>query len=229
MALALLGDRRITRLDDDAQLSDALVRYCSEFYSQVRQEVLAAHRWTFAKHAEGLSRRSDAMVIGYTYAHGLPSDLIRLMRLVPGSQIRDTDETPTGFATTMKYVDRGVDKFKIVGNNVWSDEENLAIEYIRDVNNPSDWTPHFRSAVARLMASYLAGPIADDPNEVNNQKRIYETIDLPNAQYYDAVQDNSGENSEHAARLAGSLSLQARRNIGLGRSTHDASGIHSNY
>ena len=214
MALAHLGDRRITRLDDDAQISDALVRYCAEFYNQARQETLAAHRWTFAKHAEGLSRRSDTLVIGYRYAHALPSDRVRLMRLVPGFQPVGVD-APVG---TTRYEDRSIDKFKIVGKNVWSDSEHVAIEYVRDVSDPSDWTPHFRAAVARLLASYLAGPTADDPNEVNKQKRIYETIDLPNAQYYDAVQDNSGENSDHETRLAGSLSLQARRNISYGQS-----------
>ena len=48
-ALAHLGDRRISRLDEDAQVTDALVRFCSEYYEQAKQEVLAAHRWTFAK------------------------------------------------------------------------------------------------------------------------------------------------------------------------------------
>ena len=195
-ALAHLGDRRITRLDDDAQLSDALVRYCAEYYRQARQEVLAAQRWTFAKHSVWLSRRTDTTPFGFNYVHQMPEDSIRLLRLMD-SQYQ-------------------IDRFKIVGQQVWTDFEKVAIEYIRDVDNPDDWTPHFRAAVARLLASYLAGPVADDPNEVTNQKRIYETIDLPNAQFYDAVQDNSGENSEHQTRLANSGSLRSRYHIGYG-------------
>lgn len=213
-ALAHLGDRRITRLDDDAQISDALVRYCAEFYAQARQEVLAAQRWSFAKHAVGLSQRTDVMVIGYTYAHGMPEDCLRLMRVVPGSQIKDAG----GTVTEVIFRDSKIDRFKIVGRNIWSDSSDLALEYIRDVDNPDDWTPHFRAAVARLLAMYLAGPVADNPDEVTKQKRIYETVDLPNAQYYDAVQDNSGENSEHTTRLLQSPSLRSRYSNNYGQS-----------
>jgi|TARA_R110000782_G_scaffold61369_4_gene126454 hypothetical protein len=213
-ALAHLGDRRITRLDDDAQTTDALVRYCSEFYDQARQETLAAQRWTFAKAASALSRRTDIATIGFNYSHQLPSDRIRLLHLVIGSELKDSE----GVVTSISYGTQKVDKFKIVGQQVWSDQKYLAIEYIKDVNNPTEWSPHFRAAVARLLASYLAGPIADDPGAVAQQKRIYETVDLPNAQYYDAVQDGSGENSDSATRIAGSPLLQSRHRLNYGQS-----------
>jgi hypothetical protein len=216
MALAHLGDRRITRIDDDAALADALVRYCNEFYTQARQEALAAHRWTFAKNAVALSQRSgSAIVIGYSYSHGLPEDMLRLMRLVPGTEV-----TTDGVVTGMDYPDKGIDKFKIVGKEVWSNTQFLALEYVKDVTDPDEWTPHFRAAVARLLASYLAGPTTDDPNEVAKQTRIYETIALPNAQFYDSVQDNSGENSDHQIRLAGSLSLQSRHDLAYGQTDY---------
>ena len=209
-ALAHLGDRRISRLDDDASISDALSRYCAEFYDQARQEVLAAHRWTFAKHAVALSLRADVVTFGFNYAHELPTDHIRLLRVIPGSYSTTTTETT--------YEATAVDKFKIVGSKVWSDQKYLALEYVRDVNDPSEWTPHFRAAVARLLAAYLAGPTADNPDEVTKQKRIYETVDLPNAQFYDSVQDNSGENSDMDDRLAGSPSLRARYSVQYGQS-----------
>jgi hypothetical protein len=208
MALAHLGDRRITRLDDDAQTSDALVRYCAEFYAQARQEALAAHQWTFAHHIAALSRRTDTTVIGFTYSHQLSTDRLRVMRLFSGG-------VAAGVTT---YNSTPVDSFKIVGSQVWSNSEFIALEYIRDVNNPDDWSPHFRAAVARLLAAYLAGPTADNPDEVTKQMRIYETVTLPNAQYYDAVQDKSGENSQHSVRLAGSPLLQARLNTRYGQS-----------
>lgn len=218
MALAHLGDRRITRIDDDAALADALVRYCNEFYTQARQEALAAHRWSFAKHAVTLSQKAGVAVVGYTYAHALPTDNLRLMRLVPGTELTDSAGAVTGYS----YPNQAVDQFKIVGPNVWSNTQFLAMEYIRDVEDPDTWTPHFRSAVARLLASFLAGPVTDSPDEVMNQKRIYESIDLPNAQFYDAVQDNSGENSGHQTRLAESNLLRSRHNLVYGESDFDA-------
>ena len=89
----------------------------------------------------------------------------------------------------------------------------VAAEYIRDMpltDDPDLWTPHFRAAVARLLASKLAGPVTNEDGLVDKHMRIYETVDLPNAQFYDAVQDNSNENSEHDGRLATSKFLQAR-------------------
>lgn len=213
MGLALLGDRRITRLDDDAADADALVRYCTEFYTQARQEALAAHRWTFAKHSVALSQRADVTVIGYAYAHGLPTDNLRLMRLIPGTEI-----VTGGVVTGISYPNKGVDSFKIVGTTVWSDTKLLALEYVRDTKDPDEWTPHFRMAVARLLASYVAGPTTDDPKEVDRHMRVYETVALPNAQFYDAVQDNSGENSGATSRLAGSPILKSRYNLAYGQS-----------
>jgi len=213
MALAHLGDRQIDRLDDAAQADDGLVRYCAEFYGQARQEALGTQPWSFAKHAVALTQRSDIMAIGYSYVHELPEDKIRVLRLVPGAQLTLAD----GTLAPATYQNAGIDRFKIVGSKIWSDHSLVALEYIRDVSNPDDWTPHFRAAVARLLASYLAGPITDDPNTVNAQKRIYETVDLPNAQFYDAVQDNSAENSDLRDRMLRSPSLKSRSTYTYGK------------
>lgn len=202
-ALAHLGDRRITRLDEDAQVTDALVRFCSEYYEQAKQEVLAAHRWTFAKKPAKLSRESGATVFNFTYSHQLPTDLIRLLNVYEG-------EIPSG-GTEPTVFKRKVDKFKVIGDKLWSNTKELGILYIANVNNPDDWTPHFRACVARLMASYLAGPVADNPNEVQRQLDIYERVTLPNAQFYDAVQDSSNENADTDTRKAESPLIQAHR------------------
>ncbi len=226
-ALAHIGDRRITRLDDDAAISDAVVRYCAEFYPTARQEVMAAQRWTFAKHVALLSRRLDSITVGFAYSHQLPNDLMRLMEVYPAERVIDpSNPQPTNTAAASQFSIAGqssfasqkIDQFKIVGRQLWTNYSGVAVGYIRDVENPSEWTPHFRAAVARLLASYLAGAIADNPDENAKQKRIYETIDLPNAQFYDAIQDGSGENSNHETRLAQSKSLQARYSTNYGQS-----------
>lgn len=203
MALALVGDRRITRIDDDAQAMDPLARYCAEFYQQARQEALAAHRWTFAKRVAELSRREGGFTVdGFNYVHVLPINCLRVMELLRGEILPDDTTSYAG----------EVDKFKIYGRDVRSREKFLALRYIADAEDPSEWTPHFRSAVARLLAHYLSGPIANDPAMSSRHLEAYERVSLPNAQYYDAVQDNSNENSNDDTRLAGSQTLQARRN-----------------
>jgi hypothetical protein len=200
-ALAHLGDRRISRLDEDAQIADAYARYCAEYYEQAKQEVLAAHRWTFAKKAVALTREGGTpFIMGFNYSHVLPSDMLRLLTLVEGD-IASGDTVPSSYT-------RKVDKFKIIQQKVWSNTEHLGLLYIGNINDPDEWTPHFRVCVSRLLASYLAGPVADNPGEVRNQLDMYERIALPNAQYYDAVQDNSNENSDADVRRAESPLLQ---------------------
>jgi hypothetical protein len=363
-ALAHLGDRRIHRLDEDAQVTDAIVRYCSEYYEQSKQEVLAAHRWTFAKKAVALSRAVGDTVFKYNFSHVLPTDMLRFLEMleqdttdpgvvgvegvtaapatgtltitgdvrrqyvggenisvngfvitisdlnlgfdnmidsslfsgdltnieaaqvyadvingvassVPnltivnpvtisdvsasvdgsgglivtadaiglsGNSIAVTENLITGGLSVASWdnptltggveevieviaVDptysysRKVDQFRIVGDKVWSNVENLGLFYVQNVDDPDQWTPHFRACVARLLASYLAGPVADNPNEAQNQLNIYERITLPNAQFYDAVQDNSNENSDIQTRRAQSPLLQVRYRGGGHRGT----------
>jgi len=310
-ALAHLGDRRIHRIDEDAQETDAIVRYCAEYYEQTKQEVLAAHRWTFAKKAVALTRSVGDAIFKYKYSHVLPTDMMRFLEIleaevvgyeqvatggfifepnganltyaldgelsgkpqyITSSGIRaewtvfpllrwtifteatntyslawNSDEnvpTPldvvgswTSPSGTMpldlvaEYVDgdpiyaynRKVDKFKIVGNKVWSNVEELGLFYIQNLDDPDQWTPHFRACVARKLASYLAGPVADNPGEAQRLLDVYERVDLPNAQFYDAVQDASGENSDMETRVAESPLLRSRYREGytLGNSSDE--------
>lgn len=186
-ALSLIGDRKISRLDEEAQQYDPLARHCAEFYDLTRRTVLATHRWSFAKHAVTLVQRANPTTIGFQYAHVLPLDKLRVMSLHSGTIISP--------ATTPTFTERKIDKFKIVGPDVWSNSEHVALSYIRDVEDPDAWTPHFTVAVSRLLARFIAGSIGADPRMVAEMLNVYERVDLPNAQYYDAVQDESGENA----------------------------------
>ena len=204
IALAHIGDRRITRLDDDAQAADALVRYCAEFYELAKTQALMAHRWSFAKQVAALSQQANPVLLGdFQYSHVLPTDLLRLMTVYRG-KLNDDD--------VLVYVNT-IDHFKIVGRKLWSKTSDVAIEYIANVADPTYWTPHFQAAVARLLAHYLAGAIADDPRSANMHLEIYEKNALPNAQFYDSVQDNSGENDDLNVIRANSALLRSHRTI----------------
>tara|TARA_R110000868_G_scaffold124963_3_gene330202 strand:+ start:1374 stop:2036 length:663 start_codon:yes stop_codon:yes gene_type:complete len=205
-ALAHIGDRRISNIDEAAQLSDPLAYYCSQFYVLSKNQVLAAQRWTFAKKAAALSRRTGVISLGFTYVHALPVDCIRVMNLVRGS-------IPSG-ETEPTYGSTRIDKFKIVGRDVWSNYEHVALYYVCKAEDPTFWTPHFAAAVSRLLAHYLAGAVANDPRLAREHLDIYERVALPNAQFYDAVQDESGEN--HVDSRETSPTLLARRDASGG-------------
>jgi hypothetical protein len=208
IALAHIGDRRITRMDADAQAQDALVRYCVEFYELAKTQALAAHRWSFAKEAAELVQQSNPVIVGnYAYSHVLPTDLLRLLTVYYGKLNADD---------VYVYANE-VDHFKKVGRKLWSNTPQIAIEYIANVDDPKQWSPHFQAAVARLLAHYLAGSIADNPQMANTHLEIYEKNALPNAQFYDSVQDNSGENDDLNTLRADSKLFRSHRTLGTGR------------
>ena len=91
-ALAHLGDRRIHRLDEDAQVTDATVRYCAEFYEQAKQEVLSSHRWTFAKKAVALTRSVGDTIFKYNYSHVLPTDMMRFLEILEAEVVEPAVE-----------------------------------------------------------------------------------------------------------------------------------------
>lgn len=206
-ALAHIGDKRIARLDDEAQAFSPIVRYCAQFYDLARKEVLAAHRWTFAKRTAVLSNRTGTMpIIGFNFAHARPTGMLRLMSLHCGSEPVE--------GGTQTFSKMGIDKFQMVNGAIWSNYQYLAAFYIGDEEDVNEWHPHFTTCVARLLAHYVAGPVADDPSLSMRHREHYERIDLPNAQFYDAVQDASNENSDINTRLARSPSLAARGGYG---------------
>jgi hypothetical protein len=210
MALAHLGDRRIDRLDQDAQTLDPLSRYCADFYDQTRREVLSAMRWTFAESDAVLVQVLGGENIGqFGYIHTLPTDCLRLMDVLTASAF-DSNGDPT------YYQDR-IDQFKKVGNTIKSNYEHVAVQYIADVTDITQWDQHAIAALARKLAHYLAGPVADSPALADRMLDLYEKVDLPNAQYYDAVQDKSNENSQLATRRANSPIIQERLSTGYGQ------------
>lgn len=188
IALSHLGDQEITRLDDAAADENPIVRYCQDYYDTARQAVLETFEWSFAMSSQALSRRSNVATPGYIYAQVLPEDCLSLHTLHPGCLDAETE--------TYKFSGRKIDKFRLMGRDVWTDAQIVSAVYTKDEQNPTIWSSHFRLAVARLLASFLAGPLTDNPSESIRQKELYETIDLPNAQYHDAKQDRSGENSD---------------------------------
>lgn len=208
MALGNISDRRITRFDDEAAETDALVRYCQEFYDQARTEVLESQPWSFAKRSAALVRRGSVPTIGFSYAQVLPEDMLRLLSLHPGVATPAEETTTPLFGATpevpvvsasvvpVTYSSRKVDSFEIVGLDVWTNEQFVAAKYIYDSINPTEWSSHVRTAVARRLSALLAGPLTDGTGEVRSQLDLYERVDLPNAQFYDAIQDNSNENSD---------------------------------
>lgn len=142
MAMALIGQERITRLDGDTSKQ---ARLANEFLPQVRDACLVRHPWGFAIKRITLPALATAPVFGFAYAYERPSDCLRVLTL-------DADDPHQPFV--------------IEGNTIATDQPApLGIRYIRQVTDPGSWSPEFVDLVATELAERLCIPLSADKSQ----------------------------------------------------------------
>ena len=176
LALTELGANIITSLDasDTSKEADT----CRAVYDLILDEVLEAHHWDFAKTWVALALDAGYTSIDeiYEYAYEKPADFIRFSRLESKSN-----------------------NFEVRGSSIVSNVEDLEIEYIWRVVDPTQYPSHFIMAfVARLKAS-LVTPIARKGTKSIDYLRVYEELVLPRAKMLDAQQGrpSQAQSSQH--------------------------------
>ena len=137
-ALAKIGAARITGLTEGSRNAGL----CAELYEKCRDDLLRAHSWNFATARAKLARAADAPAFGPSHAYLLPGDWIRCVAAYG-------DE---GGQTVLLY--------RIEGNCLLSDAEDVYLRYVRRVDDANLMPADFREALACLLARELAVPIA---------------------------------------------------------------------
>lgn len=136
-ALLQMGGKRITDFDD----SSVEARDCNTFYPFVRDQVLEAFPWRFAKKRATLKMSSITPAFGYSYAFNLPADCLR-----PLSIDYDAGDEPN---------------WEREGTVILTDEEEVNLHYIARVDS-SRFSPSFIRAASLLLASRLAMSVGKD-------------------------------------------------------------------
>ncbi len=181
-ALAHLGDQKIESLDSSLEPNNRLVELCNIYLPQARDELLESLPWTFARKRAALSA-TTAPVFEWTYAHSLPADCLRILELRSGSNY-----------------DSRLEDFHIEGAVIMSDSQFVGAIYVHQATAAENYSASFAGALARLLASYLSGPVKGDPRESDRHRQHYLQVDLPKAQYEDQVQDRANENEINRRR-----------------------------
>lgn len=137
LALAMVGDERVSRLDTDTSKAAQL---CNEFLPQVRRECLVRHPWNFAMARASLPALATAPAFGWTAQYQVPDDCMKVFRL----NATDPHEpwTREGDAILCNL------------------PAPLGIRYIRDITDPGKWSPLFVRLVAATLAERLAVPLS---------------------------------------------------------------------
>lgn len=185
LALSHLGDEAsviaITPPHGTTQAS-----HCARFYPIARDVVLQAFSWTFATRRAVLAEVVNPVLGDYLYAYALPNGFLRpLAALYPGVPAVDfgAGATDTGsFAYTVESADDG--SLILYTNLVTAN-----LRYTARVTDTTKFPPLVIAAIARLLASYLAGPVlkGDTGTKVAMQQmKLFVELELPQACLADA-------------------------------------------
>ena len=137
LALARLGDSRITALND----ATAQAQYCSLFYAQTLEELQADFDWSFCRKQVNLTS-GTAPITGYSIQYALPADFIRAIRL-------GNIDASENFGS-----------WEIVGTNLHTNIASpVALDYIALVTTTTSFPAIFVEALSMKLAAVLAMPL----------------------------------------------------------------------
>lgn len=163
MALATVGSATtITSMSPPD--GTAAAQHCANFYNLARQEAVSAFNWSFARRRAALTEAANPSDV-WRFSYALPSDCLRPVRVlqqtVPGDMIdgltpSEAWQWRTERAGADYSVERSADNTQTY---LLTDEPEAVLFYVFDQADTARYSPQFVTALSRLLASYLAGPI----------------------------------------------------------------------
>lgn len=134
-ALTKIGSERISSIDEDSKRA----RLCKDRISILRNEVLEAHPWKFARKRVELASTGEPDY-GWDFSFDLPNDYIQM--------VIDPEERDT------------LDDYIIEGRKILANEETAKIIYIFEETNYSRWSHQAAEALAWRLAADIAYAIS---------------------------------------------------------------------
>lgn len=152
VALTLLGENRITSLDDDVKQA----REAKAIFEINRNALLAGYAWSFALFRRQLAALAEVPAFQFSTYYQLPTGCLRVVQVgdfFPGVDLTDYRSAP-------------VDEFEIEGRkiatNLGSPLNFKGVDTITDVNT---WSANFLKAFAAYLAFDLAEPLTQSQSK----------------------------------------------------------------
>jgi len=181
LALAMVGDERITSLETDTSEAASL---CNQQLGLVRDTCLVQHPWNFAARRASLPALATAPAFEYGYAYRIPADCLRVLTLfsIDPHQpwLREGDDILTDLPAPLR------------------------IRYIARVSDSGQWAPLFVDMVAATLAERLALPLSASQQ---NRAAIAQLQDRIRAR---ARAIDAAEGTPHPATMPADVFVQSR-------------------
>lgn len=149
-ALGQIGAERIADIDDGTPNA----AWCKVFYDRLRMSLLRMHYWNFAEARAELAMNLAPPAFEFANSFALPPELLRIKEY-NGHFIPNAAVDPV-------YWNRYLGFYKIEGRNLLTNDGQVKIVFVQDVQDPTIWDALFGQVLTTALASRLATSIAKD-------------------------------------------------------------------
>ena len=174
MALAILGQAELSSLTEDNQRAIL----CNQYYDVVREQLLRAHDWSWARAKDKLSLIKEDETTGMpAYVYNKPAGCLFVIRVYNQGVHRSfiNNQFKLEFDSELK-------------NEVIRTElEEAYVEYVRDIADTSIFDSQFISALAALLAHEIAMSLTGSTNLSQLAMQKYQ-LALNEARYTNKVE-----------------------------------------
>ena len=193
LALAHLGEDATVSAIDPPEGS-AQAEHCARFYPMARRAVLQMHTWSCNTQRESLALLSDTPPAGWGYAYAVPSLCLKPVAVYTPEQVDNFDllagdvvSQDVGDFNTQDFI---VERLSTGAKVIYTNVEDATLMYLIDVVDTTKFDPLLELAIARLLASFLAGPVIKGTEGMKvsgAQRKFFLEVELPDAKKADTT------------------------------------------
>ena len=173
-ALNQLGATTILSLTEDSKNA----RLCNSRYTQVRDGVFRSHPWNCLQKRIELAADTTAPAWGFSNAYTLPSDCLRLLRIL------DYDSN-----------------YKVEGRKILSNTSSMKILYVARVTDPNEYDELLRETLSAALGADIAFGITSNNQTAQNMYQLFQDK-LRDARFVDSTE---GQNIEQDLGMADAI------------------------
>lgn len=197
LALSYLGDEATVSSINPPEAS-MQAEHCQRFYPIARNAVLELHPFGFATRRAALVQVAGDPPTSWAYQYALPNKCLRALTVLPADYTDDED----GGEFEQETLSNGT-------RVIYTDVEDATLRFVYEETTTTKYSMLVVNAIARLLASYLAGPLIKGDTGVKvGQAHLkqFMGVDLPMAT---AADSNARRKDTYMNFTPGSISARA--------------------
>ena len=173
-ALNQLGATTILSLTEDSKNA----RICNQRYTQVRDGVFRSHPWNCLQKRVELAADSTAPAWGFKVSFTLPSDCLRLLRILDYES-----------------------NYKVEGRKILSNTSSMKILYVARITDPNQYDELLRETLSASLGADIAFAITSNNQTAQNMYTLFQDK-LRDARFVDSTE---GQNIDQDLGMTDSI------------------------